>query len=71
MDPWRSWDCLRLERQELLKSPQYSIESKILEVSQVLTNYYAVQLTRNEKVVGIVTKADIFKLLNMHTSSNA
>jgi predicted transcriptional regulator len=51
--------------------PQYPIGSKMIEVSQVLTNYYAVLLTSEEKVVGIVTRADILKLLNMHTSFNA
>jgi len=50
-------------------SPKYSIGSKMVEVSPVLNNYYAVLLTRGdsitstEEVVGIMTRADILKLL--------
>ena len=44
--------------------PQYPIGSKMIEISQVLTNYYAVLLTSDEKIVGIVTRADVLALLN-------
>jgi predicted transcriptional regulator len=45
--------------------PQYHIGAKMIEISQVLTNYYAVLLTSGEKVVGIVTRADVLELINM------
>lgn len=44
--------------------PQYPMAAKMIEVSQVLTNYYVVLLTSGEKVVGIVTRADVLGLLN-------
>jgi predicted transcriptional regulator len=34
----------------------------MMEISQVLSNYYAVLLTSGEQVVGIITRADILKL---------
>jgi predicted transcriptional regulator len=34
----------------------------MVEITQVLMNYYAVLLTKEEKVVGIITRADILKL---------
>jgi predicted transcriptional regulator len=42
--------------------PTYPIGSKMVEITQVLMNYYAVLLTKEEKVVGIITRADILKL---------
>jgi predicted transcriptional regulator len=56
---------LRVEEAGIIEEPpQYHIGSKMIEVSQVLTNYYAVLLTSGEKVIGIVTRADILELLN-------
>ena len=45
--------------------PRYPIGSKMIEISQVLTNYYAVLLTSGENVVGIITRADILKFFNI------
>jgi predicted transcriptional regulator len=42
--------------------PRYPANSKMMEISQVLSNYYAVLLTSGEHVVGIITRADILKL---------
>jgi len=43
--------------------PKYPSNSKMIEISQVLVNYYAVLLTSEEKINGIVTRADILKLI--------
>lgn len=56
---------LRLMEAEVVEEiPKYPIETKMTEIAQVLMNYYSVLLTDNEEeIVGIITRADLLKLI--------
>ena len=55
--------ALRLRDAGVIEEPpRYPSNSGLVEVAQVLTNYYAVLLTSGERVIGIITRADILKL---------
>ena len=43
--------------------PEYPMETNFREIAQLLTYYYAIPLFEGAKVVGIITRADILKLL--------
>jgi len=62
---------LRLEEAEVIEEiPKYPIGTKMTEIAQVLMNYYSVLLTDNEEIVGIITRADLLKLVgNQKTDS--
>ena len=47
--------------------PRYPANSKMIEISQVLSNYYSVLLTSGEDVIGIITRADILNLFARHS----
>ena len=45
------------------KVPDYPLDTSFREIAQLLTHYYAVPLYEESRVTGIITRADILKLL--------
>jgi predicted transcriptional regulator len=45
------------------KIPDYPLETSFREIAQLLTHYYAIPLYEKTRVTGIITRADILKLL--------
>ena len=45
------------------KIPDYPIETSFREIAQLLTHYYAIPLYEKTRVTGIITRADVLKLL--------
>lgn len=63
-NPLEQLSRLRIENADIIEDiPHFPDDTPIAQIGQALINYYAVMLTKNGDIVGVVTRADFLKLI--------